>query len=50
MVIEFDAQYGFQEVHTTLDGPWINQSNREFQPCYTIKGRIGPEKHVLEPT
>ena len=22
--------YGFWEVHTALDGPWINQSNREF--------------------
>ena len=23
------------EVHTASDGPRINQSNREFQSCYT---------------
>ena len=28
--------YAFWEVHTALDGPRINQSNREFQSCYTI--------------
>ena len=28
--------YGFLEVHTALDGPRINQSNREFRSCYTI--------------
>ena len=27
---------GFWEVHTALDGPRINQSNRGFLSCYTI--------------
>ena len=31
--------YGFWEVHTALDGPRTNQSNREFQYCYTIINR-----------
>ena len=28
------------EVHTALDGPRINQSNREFLSCFTIMLRI----------
>ena len=28
--------YGFWEVHTALDGPRLNQSNRELLSCYTI--------------
>ena len=32
--------YGFWEVHTALDGPRINQSNREFLSCYTIMFNI----------
>ena len=30
------TEFGFWEFHTALDGPRINQSNREFQSC------IGP--------
>ena len=30
----------FWEVHTDLEGPRINQSNRKFLSCYTIKVNV----------
>ena len=40
--------YRFWEVHTALDEPRINQSNREFLSCYTIMKLSGLNSIISE--
>ena len=36
MVTEFEIHYGVLEVQAALDGPWINQLDRESLSYHTI--------------